>query len=130
MNEALVKTLKLLKLSGLAQSLDIRLHEAQLNQLTHAEFLELLLQDEVHIRGERRLGRRVKAAAFRELKTFEAFDWTFNTSLPKKHILDLATGRFLREHRDILFVGPPDTGKNHLARAFGYQAIKLGHAVW
>lgn len=129
MNDALLKTLKTLKLSGLAQSLDIRLHEAQSHQLTHAEFLELLLQDEVHIRGERQLGRRVKAAAFRELKSFDAFDWAFNTSLPKKHILDLATGRFLREHRDVLFVGPPGTGKSHLAQALGYQAIKQGCLV-
>jgi DNA replication protein DnaC len=129
MNDALLKTLKHLKLSGLAHSLDIRLHEAQANQLTHAEFLELLLQDEVHIRGERQLGRRVKAAAFRELKTFDAFDWAFNSSLPKKHILDLATGRFLREHRDVLFVGPPGTGKSHLAQALGYQAIKQGCLV-
>jgi DNA replication protein DnaC len=129
MNDALLKTLKHLKLSGLAQSLDIRLHEAQANQLTHAEFLELLLQDEVHIRGERQLGRRVKAAAFRELKTFDSFDWAFNPSLPKKHLLDLATGRFLREHRDVLFVGPPGTGKSHLAQALGYQAIKQGCLV-
>jgi DNA replication protein DnaC len=129
MNDALLKTLKKLKLSGLAHSLDIRLHEAQSHQLTHAEFLELLLQDEVHIRDQRQLERRVKAAAFRELKTFDAFDWTFNTGLPKKRILDLATGRFLRQHRDILFVGPPGTGKSHLVQALGYQAIRQGCLV-
>jgi DNA replication protein DnaC len=129
MNDALLKTLKKLKLSGLAHSLDIRLHEAQSHHLTHAEFLELLLQDEVHIRDQRQLERRVKAATFRELKTFDAFDWTFNTSLPKKRILDLAAGRFLREHRDVLFVGPPGTGKSHLVQALGYQAIRQGCLV-
>jgi DNA replication protein DnaC len=124
MNDALLKTLKKLKLSGLAQSLEIRLHEAQSHNLGHAEFLELLLQDEVLIRADRQLQRRVKAAGFRELKTFDAFEWSFNPSLPRKPVLELATGRYLREHRDVLFLGPPGTGKSHLVQALGYQAIK------
>jgi DNA replication protein DnaC len=107
MTDALLKTLKRLRLSGLAQSLDIRLHEAQSHSLSHAEFLELLLQDELQVRHDRQLQRRLKAAGFRELKTFDAFDWSFNASLPKKVILDLATCRFLREGRDLLFLGPP-----------------------
>jgi DNA replication protein DnaC len=129
MNDALLKTLKKLKLSGLAQSLDIRLHEAQSHSLGHAEFLELLLQDEILVRGQRQLQRRVQAACFREVKTFDTFEWSFNTSLPKKQILDLASGRFLREHRDVLFMGPPGTGKSHLVQALGYQAIKQGCLV-
>jgi len=124
MNDALLKTLKKLKLSGLAQSLEIRLHEAQSHNLEHAEFLELLLQDEVLVRADRQLERRVKAAGFRELKTLDAFEWSFNPSLPRKNILELATGRYLREHRDVLFLGPPGTGKSHLVQALGYQAIK------
>ena len=129
MNDALLKILKQLRLSGLAQSLDIRLHEAQSHNLGHAEFLELLLQDEVLVRADRQLQRRVKAACFRELKTFDAFDWSFNTSLPRKPVLELATGHFLREHRDVLFLGPPGTGKSHLVQALGYQALKQGCLV-
>src|SRR5262245_36748435 len=107
MNDRLMSTLKHLRLSGLAQSLDVRLHEAHSNNLGHAEFLELLLQDELLVRADRQLARRVKAARFRELKTLDGFDWSFNTNLSKKRILDLATGRFLGEHRDVLFLGPP-----------------------
>jgi DNA replication protein DnaC len=129
MTDALLKTLKQLRLSGLAQSLDIRLHEAQGHNLSHAEFLELLLQDELQVRHDRQLQRRVKAAGFRELKTFDAFDWSFNPGLPKKIILDLATCRFLREGRDVLFLGPPGVGKSHIAQALGYQAIKQGATV-
>ena len=129
MNDALLKTLKLLKLSGLARSVEIRLHEARSNNLSHAEFLELLLQDELCVRNERLLARRVKAACFREVKPIDHFDWSFNASLPKKQILDLATCRFLREHRDVLFVGPPGTGKSFLVQALGYQAIKQGCLV-
>lgn len=111
MNDRLLTTLKHLRLSGLAQSLDVRLHEAQSNRLGHAEFLELLLQDEMLVRADRQLARRVKAACFREVKTLDSFDWSFNANLPKKRLLDLATGRFLAERRDVLLLGPPGVGK-------------------
>jgi DNA replication protein DnaC len=129
MNDPLLKTLKQLKLSGLAQSLDVRLHEAQTHNLSHAEFLELLLQDEILVRADRQLHRRVKAAGFRELKTLDGFDWTFNPGLPRKQVLDLAAGHYLRDCRDVLLIGPPGTGKSHLVQALGYQAIKQGCLV-
>jgi DNA replication protein DnaC len=129
MNDRLLTTLRHLRLSGLAQSLDVRLHEAQSHSLGHAEFLELLLQDELLVRSSRQLARRVKAACLRELKTLDSFDWSFNTNLPKKRILELATGRFLSERRDVLFLGPPGVGKSHLVQALGYQVMKQGGSV-
>ena len=69
MNERLERAFRKLRLSGLAQTLDVRLEEATRNQLTHTEFLELILQDELAVRGERLIQRRTKAAAFRGLKT-------------------------------------------------------------
>ena len=129
MNDALRTALTKLRLSGLAQALEVRLQEASGNHLNHVEFLELLLQDELAVRNERLIGRRVKAAGFREQKTLEDFDWQFNPSIKKKAIYDLATGRFIREARPILFLGPPGTGKSHLVQALGYQAIKNGFTV-
>lgn len=129
MNESLSSMLKKLRLSGMAETLDIRLHEAQSNHLTHAEFLELVMQDEMLVRGERKLARRLKAASFRDMKSLESFDWSFNRSIKKSEIFDLATGRFIGEHRDVLFYGPPGTGKSHLVQAIGYQLIKMGHVV-
>lgn len=129
MNESLQTTLKKLRLSGMAQSLEVRLQEASGNHLNHAEFLELALQDELVVRNERLIGRRVKVAAFRELKTLEDFDFSFNTSVKKKQVYDLAAGRFIRENRDVLLLGPPGTGKSHLCQALGYQAIKSGFIV-
>ena len=79
MNDALLKALKRLRLSGLAQTLDVRLQETAGHNLNHAEFLELILQDELAIREDRLLARRVRAADFREPKTLEDFDWQFNT---------------------------------------------------
>src|SRR5271155_2442346 len=129
MNDSLAGALKQLRLSGLLQTLDLRLQEAAGNGLNPAEFLELILQDELAVRSDRQLQRRVKAAGFRELKTLEDFDWSFNPSLKKKQVYDLATGRFLREHRDLLILGPPGVGKSHIVQALGYQVLKLGFIV-
>lgn len=130
MNENLQSALKKLRLSGLIQSLEIRLQEAASHSLTHAEFLELVLQDELAIRGERLIQRRVNAAAFRELKTLDQFDFAFNPSIKRQQIYELATCRFLREARDVLWMGPPGVGKSFLVQALGYQAIKSGFLVY
>jgi len=129
MNDVLSNRLKQLRLSGLAQTLEVRLQEASGNRLTHAEFLELILQDEMLVRQERLITRRVKSATFRDLKLLEDFDWSFNPSIKRNQIYDLATGRFLKEHRDVLLCGPPGTGKSHIIQAIAYQLIKLGYVV-
>jgi len=129
MNDTLQAALKKLRLSGLSQSLDVRLQEAAGNSLNHAEFLELILQDELAIRADRLMNRRVTSAAFRDAKTLEDFDFSFNPSVKKKQIFELATCKFVRERRDVLLLGPPGTGKSHLVQAIGYQVIKAGHTV-
>ena len=129
MNASIQTALRQLRLSGMLQSLDVRLQEAAGHTLTHAEFLEVVLQDELLVRKERQRLRYVKAAQFREIKTLEDFDWQFNPSIKKKQIYDLASGRFLRENRDCLFLGPPGTGKSFLCQAIGYEAIKMGFLV-
>jgi DNA replication protein DnaC len=130
MHDSLAQTLRRLRLSGLASSLEVRLQEALASRLTHLEFLELIFQDELLIRNERAMQRRINVASFRDLRTLEEFDWSFNPSIKKQSIYELATGRFIREHRDVLLVGPPGTGKSHLAQALGYEAIKSGFAVY
>jgi DNA replication protein DnaC len=129
MNDRLTAALKQLRLSGLLRALDVRLQEAAGHGLSHAEFLELIVQDELAVRAERQVERRVKSANFRELKTLEDFDWSFNPSLRQKQIFDLATCRFIREGRDVLLLGPPGLGKSHLVQALGYQALKSGFTV-
>jgi DNA replication protein DnaC len=130
MNDRLQSALKQLRLSGLSQSLDVRLEEAARNQLTHAEFLELIMQDELAIRHDRLIQRRTKAAAFRDLKTLDQFDFSFNPSINRRQIYDLATCRFIREAKDVLWLGPPGVGKSFLVQALGYQAIKSGFLVY
>lgn len=129
MNDSLVTALRKLRLSGLLQALEVRLQEAAGNNLGHAEFLELLVQDELNVRQQRLIARRTKAASFRDTKTLEDFDFSFNPSVKRKQIYDLASCQFIRESRDVLFIGPPGVGKSHLAQAIGYQAIKMGLVV-
>ena len=130
MNEPLRNVLKQLRLSGLLESLEIRLQEAVGHGLSHSEFLEMILQDELAVRADRQFQRRFKAAEFRERKSLEDFDWSFNPSIPRKQIYDLASCRFLREGRDVLWLGPPGVGKSFMVQAIGYQAIKAGYTVY
>jgi DNA replication protein DnaC len=129
MNAKLTDMLKQLRLSGLAAALEVRLQEATANRLNHAEFLELVLQDELAVRYERQVARHTRAACFREQKTLEDFDWDFNRSVKRKQIFDLAVGEFVRKHRDVLLLGPPGVGKSHIAQAIGHQLIKAGYRV-
>jgi len=129
MNDTLLTKLKGLRLSGLAGSLDVRLQEATGHGLNHLEFLELVLEDEMLVRRERLVNRRKKAARFRDPKTLDEFDFSFNSSIRKKQIYDLAAGHFIREAKDVLWLGPPGTGKSHLVQAIGDAVIKSGYSV-
>jgi DNA replication protein DnaC len=129
MKETLVTALKKLRLSGLLECLEVRLHEAHSHGLSHADFLELIAQDELAVRTDRLRARRVKAAGFRELKALEDFDWSFNPSIKRAQIYELATCRFIKEARDVLWLGPPGVGKSYLAQALGHQAIRSGYGV-
>lgn len=129
MNDGLQATLRQLRLSGLAKTLDVRLQEAAGNRLNHQEFLELILKDELTVRNNRLIERRMKAAGFREQKTLEDFDWRFNNSVKRSQFYEMATGAFVRSSADYLLAGPPGVGKSHLCQAVGQQLVRLGFVV-
>jgi hypothetical protein len=89
--------LKQLRLSALGQSLPVRLQEAAANRLSHAEFLELILHDEINVREQRKISRRTQAAEFTALKSLEDFEWRFNTTISRKDIYELAACHFVRK---------------------------------
>jgi DNA replication protein DnaC len=130
MDTNLLAILKKLRLSGLTNTLEIRLHEATTSGLSHREFLELLLQDELMLRNDRLINRRIAMAGFRDQKRLDEFDFGYNPSIKKNQVYDLATCKYIRERRDVLWVGPPGTGKSHLCQALGLCAIRCGMTVY
>lgn len=130
MNNSMRSMLTKLRLSGMSESLDVRLHEAASSGLTHLEFFELMLQDELNIRSDRQVERRIKMANFRDVRRLDDFDFGFNTSIKKNVVFELATGRFARDRRDVLWLGPPGTGKSHLCQAIGLSLIRAGMTVY
>lgn len=126
----LQRSLRKLRLGSMALSLETRLIEAQSEPLPHLDFLSALVTDELTRRADRLIERRVKQAAFRDAaRTLNGFDFTFNPKMNRRLVFELAAGHFIDRHEDILFLGPPGTGKSHLAQAIGLAAILNGHKV-
>jgi DNA replication protein DnaC len=126
----LTQTLRKLSLSGMADALETRLVHAQAERLPPLDFLSALVGDELVRRQDRLLQRRIKAAGFRDAnKTLDGFDFAFNPKMNRRLLFELATARFIDRREDVLFLGPPGTGKSHLAQALGLCAIKQGHRV-
>jgi len=119
--------LRHLRLSGMAEALPARLEQATGSSISHVEFLELLVQDELARRADRLFARRLKQAGIHQIKEFNDFDFSFNPKIPKAKLLDLATGRFVAQHRGALLIGPPGVGKSHAVCAVAVGAIRAGH---
>jgi DNA replication protein DnaC len=126
----LQRVLRQLRLSGLAAGLETRLLQAQSERLAPIDFLSMLVQDELVRRQDRLLERRLKQAAFRDPdKRLDSFDLDFNKKINRRLIFELASAHFVAQHEDGLFLGPPGTGKSHLAQAIGFAVLQQGHRV-
>jgi DNA replication protein DnaC len=126
----LQRALKQLRLGGIAAVLETRLHQAQAEPMAPIDLISCLVSDELNRRSDRLLDRRRKAAEFRDpQKTLDNFDFNFNKKINRSLVFDLATANFIAKHEDCLFLGPPGTGKSHLAQAIGQAAIQQGYRV-
>ena len=122
--------LRALRLSGMADTLETRLLEAQSERQAPIDTVSALVGDELVRRQDRLLVRRIKAARFRDAnRTLDRFDFGFNPKIPRRLVFDLATARFVGQREDVLLLGPPGTGKSHLVQALGLAAIGQGHRV-
>jgi DNA replication protein DnaC len=122
--------LRKLRLSGMADVLETRLRHAQTERLAPIDLISTLVSDELLRRQDRLSGRRIKAARFRDAdRALDSFDFDFNKKMNRALIYELATARFVAQREDVLLLGPPGTGKSHLAQAIGRAAIQQGHRV-
>jgi DNA replication protein DnaC len=126
----LQRSLRQLRLGGMAAVLETRLHQAQTEPMAPIDFLACLVSDELTRRCDRLLERRRKEAGFRDPnRTLDNFDFGFNPKMNRSLVFDLATGSFIARHEDALFLGPGGAGKSHLAQAIGNAAILQGYRV-
>ena len=124
------RALRQLRLSGMATVLDTRLRQAQAEKMTPIDLVSALVVDELQRRQGRLLERRHKLARFRDPdRSLDTFDFDFNKKMNRALIYELATARFIAQREDALFLGPPGTGKSHLAQAIGRAAIQQGYRV-
>jgi DNA replication protein DnaC len=121
--------LRHLRLSGMADALPARVQQATAAPLSHREFLELLVEDELACRADRLFARRLKQAGITAVQDFADFDWSFNPKLPRARLCELATGRFIAQHQNVLLIGPPGVGKSHAVVAMAVGAIRAGYRV-
>jgi DNA replication protein DnaC len=125
----LTPRLKRLRLSGILQTLEVRNQQAIEGQWSYIEFLDRLLEDEVARREQKQLALRLRRASVNTVKTLETFDFSFNPSLNRQQVLQIASCDFIRQHHNVLLCGPTGTGKTHLAQAIGHEACRQGYEV-
>lgn len=121
--------LKTLKLGGMLLTFEARLSQAQKEPLGFVDFLEMLLEDEIQRRANKKLALRVQRARFEAVKTFEEFDFAFDPGIPIRQVRDLATCAFIQQHASVIICGPVGAGKTHIAQSLGYEACKRGYGV-
>ena len=123
MLDNLRETLRSVRCYHSANALEAVLQKAQDNELSYLDFLNALLRQELHNRTQNRLKRRLKQAKFPVLKTIEAFDFSFQTSITKKEVNEWLCCHWIEQRENKILMGPPGVGKTHLAIATGYAAI-------
>jgi DNA replication protein DnaC len=119
-----------LKMPSALEGLDNLVRRFEQGQITPLEFIETLLQEERGLRESRRVKMALLTARLTTLKTLDSFDFRFQPSLDRNRILTLAQLDFIERREVVHFLGPPGTGKSHLAVALGLEAVRAGKSVF
>jgi DNA replication protein DnaC len=129
MSHPLYPKLRQLKLSGMLQTLDLRVSQSIDQQLAPLEFLALLLDDELERRRQQSQILRMAQSGCDCNKTLAHFDFLAAPGINRTLIQDLASGTFIQRHENLLMCGPTGVGKSHLANGIAIEAIKHNFKV-
>lgn len=124
------QSLTALRLSTAESTLNEHLRKARERELSHLQFLDGLLGDEVAARQERSITVRTKLAHLPMIKTLDSFDLDAQPSLDRRSINELQTLAFVERAENVVLLGPPGVGKTHLAIGLGMKALQAGHRVY
>jgi DNA replication protein DnaC len=128
--ERVKRTLVSLKMPRALEVLDATLRGVERGEATALEAIDRLLADELAWRETRRIRTALVMARLASVKTLAGFDFAFQPSLDRSRIFALAELGFIDRSEVIHFLGPPGTGKSHLAIALGIEAVKAGRSVY
>lgn len=121
--------LKEYKLAGIYNSIEERIAYANDKSLSYVDFLNLLLEDETNNRRDNGYQKRYAKAKLPAYKTTNDFDFNFQPSIDKRQFNDALTCQFIRDKRNVVFIGSPGTGKTHLSIALGINALNKDFKV-
>ena len=120
----LKENLKTLKLSTMASNLEGLVREARETGIGYDEFIFNLTVAELQGRSESRLARRIREAKFPLIKPLETFDLAAVPELDLRLFRELTGEDYIKEHRNVIFLGKTGAGKTHMATALGIEACK------
>lgn len=128
--ERIRQSLVSLHLARALETLDQTLSRLEKGEINAIEAIDELLAEELSLRESRRIGVALRTARLIPVKTLESFEFSFQPSLDRSRIMALAQLEFIKRTEVLHFLGPPGTGKSHLATAIGVAAVKAGRSVY